>query len=80
MAVGVLKARGMDSARTLVEKSFGNFVRRKRLGPAQVCLAREGRDAFFGTFPDFSLDPSVGRSMCRSVDVFLVFVFRGTVS
>ncbi|CAM9848447.1 unnamed protein product [Ascophyllum nodosum] len=35
MAVGVLRTRDLESARTLVEKSFGNFVRRKRLGPAQ---------------------------------------------
>ena len=36
MAIGVLRTRDMESARTLVEKSFGNFVRRKRVGPAQV--------------------------------------------
>ncbi|CAM9954580.1 unnamed protein product, partial [Scytosiphon promiscuus] len=35
MAVGVLRTRNMESARILVEKSFGNFVRRKRVGPAQ---------------------------------------------
>ncbi|CAM9657609.1 unnamed protein product, partial [Ectocarpus sp. 13 AM-2016] len=35
MAVGVLRTRDMASARVLVEKSFGNFVRRKRVGPAQ---------------------------------------------
>ncbi|CAN0369777.1 unnamed protein product, partial [Laminaria digitata] len=35
MAVGVLRTKSMDSARTLVEKSFGNFVRRKSVGPAQ---------------------------------------------
>lgn len=36
MAIGVLRTRDMESARILVEKSFGNFVRRKRVGPAQV--------------------------------------------
>ncbi|CAN0007223.1 unnamed protein product [Pylaiella littoralis] len=35
MAVGVLRTRDMESARVLVEKSFGNFLRRKRVGPAQ---------------------------------------------
>lgn len=38
MAVGVLRTRDMASARVLVEKSFGNFVRRKRVGPAQVAI------------------------------------------
>lgn len=36
MAVGVLRTRDMQAAKVLVEKSFGNFMRRKRLGPAQV--------------------------------------------
>lgn len=36
MAVGVLRTRDMESAKNLVEKSFGNFLRRKQLGPLQV--------------------------------------------
>ncbi|CAM9523496.1 unnamed protein product, partial [Sphacelaria rigidula] len=36
MAVGVLRTRNMESAKIVVEKSFGNFLRQKRLGPVQV--------------------------------------------
>lgn len=38
MAVGVLRTRDMASAKVLVEKSFGNFLRMKQLGPLQVGL------------------------------------------
>lgn len=42
MAVGVLRTRNMESAKIVVEKSFGNFLRQKRLGPVQVIDENDG--------------------------------------
>ena len=35
MAINILKTRTLDSAKTIVEMSFGNYLQLKKLSPAQ---------------------------------------------
>jgi hypothetical protein len=36
MAINILKTRTLDSAKTIVEMSFGNYLQLKKLSPAQA--------------------------------------------